>query len=104
VTDQKAIEYLEQFSAQGRADLKVKYPGASAEAIDYLEKVLVFNPYYRITLQESLEHPVFAKVRNQQKESLAGQTLTLDFEKEELDCDRLRELILAECDYYRQKK
>jgi len=104
VTDQKALEYLEQFSPISRADLKVKYPGASADAIDYLEKVLVFNPYFRITLQESLEHPVFTKVRNAQKEAITGQPVSLDFEKDDLDCDKLRELILTECEYYRKNK
>lgn len=65
VTDLKALEYLNQFPPQERADLKVKYPGSSPEAIDFLERVLVFNPYFRISLQECLEHPLFAKVRNQ---------------------------------------
>ena len=50
VTDLKAQEYLEQFPKTPRADLKVKYPGATAESIDFLEKVLVFNPYFRMTL------------------------------------------------------
>jgi mitogen-activated protein kinase 1/3 len=64
VTDLKALEYLEQFPPNPKAELKVKYPGASPEAIDFLEKVLVFNPYFRITLQDCLKHPLFEKVRN----------------------------------------
>jgi len=51
VTDTKALEYLEQFQPNPKAELKVKYPGASPEAIDFLEKVLVFNPYFRLDLQ-----------------------------------------------------
>ena len=50
VTDLKALEYLEQFADAPRANLKDKYPGSSEEAIDFLEKVLIFNPYYRIPL------------------------------------------------------
>ena len=50
VTDLKALEYLEQFPDAPRADIKTKYPGSSAESIDFLEKVLVFNPYYRMKL------------------------------------------------------
>ena len=72
VTDLKAQEYLEQFPKTPRADLKVKYPGATAESIDFLEKVLVFNPYFRISLQQCLEHPLFASVRNQEKEAIVG--------------------------------
>lgn len=72
VTDQKALEYLEQFSEIERADLKLKYPGASPEAIDFLEKVLVFNPYFRISLADCLEHPLFEQVRQKDKEEITG--------------------------------
>ena len=54
---------MEQFPPQGRADLKVKYPGATEESVDFIEKVLVFNPYFRISLEESLAHPLFEPVR-----------------------------------------
>lgn len=48
VTDSKALEYLESFPLRPRVDLKKMYPGATEEAIDFLDKILVFNPYYRI--------------------------------------------------------
>ena len=104
VTDLKALEYLEQFPPNPRADLKKKYPGSSDVAIDFLEKVLVFNPYYRSPLETCLEHPLFAQVRNLEKEAIVGQPVELEFEKEELNKKRLRELILAECQYYLDQK
>jgi len=60
VTDQKALEYLETFQHQSKIDLVSKYPGSSPEAIDFLNRVLVFNPYFRISLNDCLEHPLFA--------------------------------------------
>lgn len=71
-----------------------KYPGASAEALDFLSRVLVFNPYFRISLQECLDHPLFAQVRNIEKEKIPTSTILLEFEKEELNRDKLRQLIL----------
>jgi len=50
VTDHKALEYLESFPWTGRVDLNLKYPGAPAEAIDFLNRILVFNPYFRMSL------------------------------------------------------
>lgn len=50
VTDQKAIEYLDSFPKTERVDLQKKYPGSPLEAIDFLNKVLVFNPYFRMSL------------------------------------------------------
>jgi len=81
-------------------DLSQKYPGASAESIDFLNKVLVFNPYFRIDLQSCLEHPLFAKVRKPQNENITGQPVELEFEKENLNRQKLRELILKEISHY----
>lgn len=61
-------------------DLQSKYPGASSEAIDFLYKVLVFNPYFRISLQEALTHPLFEKVRKPQNENFTAQAISLQFE------------------------
>jgi serine/threonine protein kinase len=44
------------------------YPGAGDEAIDFLNRILVFNPYFRISVDESLSHPFFKKVRKPEKE------------------------------------
>jgi hypothetical protein len=35
-------------------DLNLKYPGAPAEAIDFLNRILVFNPYFRMSLDAAL--------------------------------------------------
>lgn len=97
----KALEYLEQFPANPRANLQQKYPGSPPEAIDFLEKILIFNPYFRISLQQCLEHPLFSAIRNTEKEAIVGQPVVLEFERMELNRERLRELILTECQHYR---
>jgi mitogen-activated protein kinase 1/3 len=63
VTDQKAIEYLDSFPPTPKAELCYKYPGAPKEAIDFLNKILVFNPYFRMSLDDALKHPLFDNVR-----------------------------------------
>lgn len=68
----------------------MKYPGATPESIDFLERVLVFNPYFRISLQDCLDHPLFTKVRQPDKEAIEGNIVSLEFEKEELTRDKLR--------------
>lgn len=70
------------------------YPGATDEALDFLSKTLVFNPYFRITLEECFKHPFFAKVRRDEKEKFSGQPVVLEFEKMDLDKKTLRELFL----------
>ena len=63
VTDQKALEYLDSFPKNMRVELKHKYPGAPADSIDFLNKILVFNPYFRMSLQDALNHKMFDQVR-----------------------------------------
>jgi mitogen-activated protein kinase 1/3 len=104
VTDQKAMEYLEQFKYVPRANLKEKYPGGSPESIDFLERVLIFNPFFRISLVDCLRHPLFDPVRMVEKESIIGTPVELSFEKEDLKRERLRELILLECSHYKKQQ
>jgi serine/threonine protein kinase len=75
VTDQKATEYLLAFPKRERIDLKGIYPGAGDEAIDILNKILVFNPYFRINLDECLEHPFFKKLRKPEKEMISEEVI-----------------------------
>lgn len=40
-----------------------KYPGAGKEAIDLLNKMLLFNPFFRVKVDEALAHPYFDQVK-----------------------------------------
>jgi mitogen-activated protein kinase 1/3 len=96
VTDTKAQEYLSAFSDIPKTDLSKMYPGAGEEAIDLLDKMLMFNPYYRVSVEDALNHNFFKKVKKTDKEQVADHTVALDFEKEgALDKKRLRELFLS---------
>lgn len=72
VTDQKALEYLNAHPKKEKVNLATIYPGAGEEAIDLLHRVLIFNPYFRITIDECLDHPFFKKVRKAEKEIVSA--------------------------------
>jgi mitogen-activated protein kinase 1/3 len=74
----------------------MKYQGATPEAVDFLNKILVFNPYFRMSLENALNHKLFDNVRRPQAENFVGKTIDLDFEKLTLDKKTLRELFLKE--------
>lgn len=56
--------------------------------------MLQVNPYFRISVDDALEHPLFAKLRNIEKEKIAETPVFIDFEERDLDEDCLRELFL----------
>ena len=81
--------------------MKGKYPAADDDSIDFLNKVLVFNPYFRISVDECLAHPLFSKIRTTSKEEIAAEPIALDFEKDDLSREKLRELILRESAFFK---
>ena len=83
--------------------MKTLYPGAGDEAIDLLQRILIFNPYFRITIDEALAHPFFRKVRKTDKEVNSDKEVQIDFEKENLDKKKLRSLFMEEINYFKSK-
>ena len=104
VTDQKAIEYLKSFPYTPRIELHNKYQGATTSAIDFLNKILVFNPFFRMSLSDALAHPLFDDVRNANSQNVIGTQIELEFEKMTLNKDSMRQLFLAEIYTYHNKQ
>jgi mitogen-activated protein kinase 1/3 len=102
VTDQKAIEYLNAFPDTPRVDFKEIYKGGGEDALDLLDKFLQFNPYYRISIDEALDHEFLKDVRKKEVEKVADNIIDFDFEKEMLDKEKLRELFAEEIEHYRK--
>lgn len=81
VTDAKAREYLKSFAPQEKANLAAKFPKVPKEAIDFLERAIMFDPRKRITVEESLDHAFFKPIKDPTKE-LAGEGIKMSFESE----------------------
>ena len=52
VSDAKASDYLNSYPPRERKNLKDIYPGSGDDAIDFLTKILTFNPYFRVTIDD----------------------------------------------------
>jgi mitogen-activated protein kinase 1/3 len=65
--------------------------------------MLNFNPYFRITIEECLDHPFFKRVRKPAKEVAVEKEIQIDFEKETLDKKKLRTLFLEEVNFWKIK-
>lgn len=53
------------------------YPNAHPDAIDLMQKLLVFNPKKRLTAEEALNHPFVRDFHNPQDEPSAKQPITI---------------------------
>lgn len=65
-----------------KKDFHQVFAGASAEAIDLLEKMLVLDPEQRIDVQASLEHPYLQHYHDPEDEPVAD-PIDLSFDREE---------------------
>jgi len=105
ISDPKKIAELQALPPKKRLDFKLRYPEAVPEAIDLLDKMLVFNPLRRYTVDQCLDHPYFATIRDKTKEMKAEKALSFDFDEEaesDLKEDKLRGLFLEEAAFYKK--
>jgi len=81
------------------------YPAATKEAIDLLDKMLVFSPYKRITVDQCLDHPFFADIRKKETELSAPGPVVFEFEEEgDLSQRRLTELFMEDVEYFNEQR
>ena len=105
ITDPNGILYLKSLKVRPKKNLKSKFPGSTEDALDLLDRMLKFNPHKRITVNQSLEHPFFAEVKDSSKEVEADFNLEFEFEKDEnLTMEKLRTLFIQVINSYKNKK
>jgi mitogen-activated protein kinase 1/3 len=64
ITNSNAKNYVMSFKNIKKKPIENIIGRNNIEAIDLLEKMIVFNPFRRITVQEALQHPYVAGIRD----------------------------------------
>lgn len=74
-----------------------KYPNASLQVLDLLEKLLKFNPNFRCTTEECLKHPFVEKYSDPDDEPIMKKPFTYQAETtDNLTTEQLKILIYEE--------
>jgi mitogen-activated protein kinase 1/3 len=60
----EALQFIKKLKKKTAVPFKKVFPTASAKALDLLEKLLVFSPKNRITIDDALRHPFFKRFYN----------------------------------------
>jgi len=98
-----ARSFIANMGPQKRTDWKTRFAKSSPEALDLLDKLLVFNPKKRLTIDEALEHPYFKPIEKKRppKSDLECKTpFKFDWE-ESLTRDKIQELMWEEIGEFR---
>ncbi|KAI9921737.1 hypothetical protein PsorP6_000132 [Peronosclerospora sorghi] len=93
VVSERAKRFMKNQPVRPGTSFAKLFPKATPEAIDLLQRMLVFDPAKRISVEEALAHSYLASLHSLEDEPVAESAFSFDFEKEELTESRLKELI-----------
>ncbi|ETW04861.1 CMGC/MAPK protein kinase [Aphanomyces invadans] len=96
VTSEKARRFMKSQPNKPKIPLDRLFPNVKPTALDLLDKMLVFDPSQRISVEEALQHPYLESLHNCEDEPKATKHFSFEFEKENLTKRRLQELIAEE--------
>ncbi|XP_073056817.1 mitogen-activated protein kinase homolog NTF6-like isoform X4 [Primulina eburnea] len=91
-----ARKYVKQLPHVPKQPLSKKFPEVSLVAIDLVEKLLVFDPAKRITVEEALNHPFLSSLHEINEEPTCPSPFVFDFEQSSLSEDEIKDLIWNE--------
>jgi serine/threonine protein kinase len=85
ISHESAKKVIREMGNRPKMPLRKHFPECTPSALDLLERMLVFNPEKRITVDEALNHPYLAQLHNQCDEPISSEAFNFDFEREALD-------------------
>ncbi|CAD6266138.1 unnamed protein product [Miscanthus lutarioriparius] len=89
-------EIREVLPQHPKQQFRVRFPTMSSGAMDLLERMLVFDPSKRITVDEALCHPYLASLHEINDEPVCPVPFSFDFEQPSLTEEDIKELIWRE--------
>ncbi|TMW58733.1 hypothetical protein Poli38472_010292 [Pythium oligandrum] len=100
ITNPKAKRFILRQPKKPKVPLSSVYPRATPQCLDLLDKMLVFDPRKRITIEQALEHPYLSLVRDPSLEKTCGSPFDFTFENCELTKQKLQELIFEDVCFF----
>ncbi|KAF7153815.1 hypothetical protein RHSIM_Rhsim01G0222800 [Rhododendron simsii] len=93
---ENARKYVKQLPCVPKKSFPQKFPDLSPIAIDLAEKMLVFDPSKRITVEEALNHPFLSSLHEINEEPTCASPFVFGFEQLSLSEEDIKELIWME--------
>ena len=82
---ENTLKFVKAFAKQTKRDFYERFKGSDLQAIDLLEKILVFDPVKRLTAIQALEHPLLSEYHDLTDEPIAETSFDWSFTELETD-------------------
>lgn len=96
ICSENTLRFVQSLPKRDRIPLEKKFPKASPDAVDLLEKMLVFDPRTRISSTEALAHPFLEPYADPSDEPEASEPFDWSFNDAELPVDTWKVMMYSE--------
>lgn len=97
INSRRSRDYIRALPFRKKRPFATIYPNASANAIDFLNKTLTFDPKKRLTVEEALQHPYLEAYHDPEDEPVAPPLdedfFSFDRKKDEISREELKQLL-----------
>uniref|UniRef100_A0A2N9ISP5 mitogen-activated protein kinase n=1 Tax=Fagus sylvatica TaxID=28930 RepID=A0A2N9ISP5_FAGSY len=96
VRNDDARRYIRQLPSHPRQSLATVFQHINPLAIDLIEKMFIFDPTKRITVEEALAHPYLARLHDVADEPVCPEPFSFEFEQQPLGVEQMKDMIYQE--------
>jgi serine/threonine protein kinase len=96
ISSEKAKRYIRSLPKNERVSFQAMWPQANAAAVDLLDKMLVFEPCKRITVEGALGHSYLASLHDLSDEPTCHGPVNFNFDSENISPEGVREEIMRD--------
>nr|CDS31779.2 mitogen activated protein kinase [Hymenolepis microstoma] len=97
IVNNKAAIFVNRFENCVKQPWNRRYPNASPQALDLLDRLLAFNPASRITVEEALQHPYLRSFYEPKDEPVCENPFEYEEEKvDEQPIEKLKQMMFDE--------
>ncbi|KAG2186075.1 hypothetical protein INT43_002513 [Umbelopsis isabellina] len=96
ICSENTLRFVQNLPKRGRVPFSERFAGQDAQAIDLLEKMLVFDPRTRISATEALAHPYLSPYHDPTDEPVAPEKFDWSFNDADLPIDTWKVMMYSE--------